>query len=90
MSTIIENITPDELQARIEMAVSKAISAIPEKQKEAFLTRDQASKQLHVTKNTLDKYINNGALTAVRLGNRVSLPESEIKLNRVKPRNPKQ
>lgn len=89
-STLLENITPDELEARIEKAVNKAIAKIaPTTEQDAFITREEAGKRLHLSLVTIDKNIHEGRLQAYRIGGRVLLKESDLKLNQIPVRKHK-
>ena len=89
-STLIENITPEELESWIEKAVSKAISTIVlTKENDSFLTREELSSRLHISLVTLDKNIHQGNIKAYRIGGRVLLRESDLKLSQIPVRKHK-
>jgi len=89
-STLLENITPDELESRIEKAVNRAISKIaPITEQDAFITREEAGKRLHLSLVTIDKNIHEGRLKAYRIGGRVLLRESELNISQIPVRKHK-
>ena len=72
-STILENVSPDELDNRITKAVLKAITSIPPTKEEGFITRAELSEKIHLSLVSIDKYIRLGKLRGYRIGGRVLL-----------------
>jgi len=80
---VIEDMTPDEFDVRMEKTFMKVVSAIPQVKEERFLTREEISEILHLSTVSIDKYARNGKLRAHRIGNRVLFKLSEVNFDRI-------
>ncbi|WP_143884248.1 helix-turn-helix domain-containing protein [Chryseobacterium binzhouense] len=84
----------EDLHTIIKSAVGEALQSSQPRQKEndedAYLTRQQVSKYLHLSLTTLDTYTKEGLLTSCKIGHRVLYKKSVIttslqdKINAVK------
>lgn len=74
-STILFQVTPDQLQEMIETAIDKKLQAPPEKK---FIPKKVASQRLKRTVQTLDSWHKAGILKKKYIGGRVYYLESDI------------
>jgi excisionase family DNA binding protein len=77
----ITQISPPELEALINSAVNKALSAIrPEAPipDRGYLTRSQVCECLHISMPTLHSWIKQGKLMSYHIGGRTLFKESEV------------
>ena len=78
-SIILENVTLDELTAKIKEAVNEAIAS---KKEDKFLSRKEVREKFGVCYPTVDKGLKTGELIGYRIGGRILMKESEINLTR--------
>jgi excisionase family DNA binding protein len=85
-SILLHNIEPEGLKTLIAEAVSKALTAAKPKPQDNYLTRFEVASKLHVSLPTVDKYIRDGKVKAVRVGRRLLFLESELNFPEVQTR----
>ena len=82
-------ITPDELKQIIrEVLVEETNSNNkPDQNNNRFYTRDEACELLHISKSTLDNYVQRKFINCSRVGHRVLLTQKDINDALAKNRN---
>ncbi|HEY5125095.1 MAG TPA: hypothetical protein VIK14_15300 [Ignavibacteria bacterium] len=85
-SIIIENIGGrDELKKVVAEAIKEHFGT-PKTNEDRYLTRQEARAKLRICLPTLDKALKEGELIGYRIGGKILLKDSEIKLSTKKRR----
>ena len=74
-STILHQVSPDQLQKMIEAAIDKKLQPPPEKK---YIPKKKAAQRLNRTVQTLDSWHRAGILKKKFIGGRVYYLESDI------------
>lgn len=82
-SVILQNIDKEGLKEVIREVVRNELDTLPERLDEKFLSRQEAADKLRVSLPSLDKMIGKGKLPAYRIGGRILLKTSELKLDKI-------
>lgn len=78
-STLIQNVTPEELSETLRQVVREELSAMQPKQPASnYLTRIEVSKLLKISLPTLNEYTRKGIIRGSRIGSRILYLESDI------------
>ena len=80
-SIILQNVSEERLKEIVSEAISQQFATdnpTPEK----FLSRTEARDRLGISFPTLDKALREGVLIGYRIGGRILLKESELKLKK--------
>ena len=77
MITMIE-LTPDELQEKIQNAISLELAKLKQPSPDKLLTRKETAEFLDVTLPTLNAWEKSKKIKAVRIGSRVYFKQSEL------------
>jgi excisionase family DNA binding protein len=75
-STLIQNITPDELR---QIVREELLSIQPKESFPNYLTRDEVCSLLKISLPTLNSYTRKGIVKGVKVGSRVLYSEENIK-----------
>ena len=79
MKTIFIQLSEEEFQEHITIAVQKALeNIVPLKQETEYLTRKEAASQLRITLPTLNKYTKGGNLKGYKINGRVLYRKEDI------------
>lgn len=68
---ILEGISIDDLEKRIESIIDRKLSALIPKADQTYLTRADVCKLLQISEASLHRYTIKGILNPSRIGNRV-------------------
>ena len=80
-SIILENISPDQLFAKIEEIVSQAIDKrLLPKTPQTYITKKEAAAKLRLSLPTLGRLISDGTIKVYRIGRSVLFKSDEIEL----------
>lgn len=77
-STILENVSTDDLKILLQNIVRDELAAIKPTKEEGFITRKELGNKLHLSLVSIDKHIKEGRIKGYRMGGRVLFKESEI------------
>lgn len=79
MKTIFLQLTEEEFQEHITIALQKALEKLtPENHEVAYITRKEAAALLHVSLPTLNKYTKTGKLKSFKINGRVLCRREDI------------
>lgn len=78
-STIIENVTPDELIESVRRVIKQEIAGLNlERTAPKYLTRREVADLLKISLPTLNDYTRTGRIKGHRIGSRVLYSEEEV------------
>jgi excisionase family DNA binding protein len=79
-STLIQNLTPEELSETIRSVIREEFSLInPKENSPHYLSRQEVATLLKISLPTLNEYTRTGIIKGSRIGSRVLYSEEDIK-----------
>jgi len=75
---IVLDLTPEQLDEKIQKAVSTALQSLPQNAPDRLLTRKQAAELLDISLPTLTAWEKAKRIKATRIGSRVYFKQSEL------------
>ena len=79
-STLIQNVTPEELSETLRAVIREELSLLnPKETTPRFLTRQEVATLLKISLPTLNEYTRTGVIKGSRIGTRVLYNEESIR-----------